>query len=54
MANRQASIAESGLGVISWWNQGEEEEAAAEVGENGYADGELGEYNEGEQYQEET
>lgn len=25
-ADDQASIAESGLGVISWWNQGEQEE----------------------------
>jgi hypothetical protein len=24
-ADNQASIAESGLGVISWWNQGQEE-----------------------------
>jgi hypothetical protein len=29
-ADKQASIAESGLGVISWWNQGEQEEEMEE------------------------
>lgn len=29
-ADQQASIAESGLGVISWWNQGEQEEEMEE------------------------
>lgn len=35
--------------MISWWNQGGEEEEMAEEGENGYAEGEYGEYPEGEQ-----
>jgi len=29
-ADIQASVAESGLGVISWWNQGEQEEEMEE------------------------
>jgi len=29
-ADVQASVAESGLGVISWWNQGEQEEEMEE------------------------
>jgi len=29
-ADQKASIAESGLGVISWWNQGEQEEEMEE------------------------